>query len=252
MGKKPVLGMVSALCVGLALTGCRNAEPRSDGSLLTKSSGPIYKPSAAFSTNGTPMNTNSANAGWNNAPTTASRNSAWMGGSPTYPAAHSGVAADGGMNHSDMMNSGRMTPNIQTTGMTAPSMSSPGQFSQDVDPAAPRMNVPAPPTEAHFSSPGEMHTVPGVSARVLAPPPSFTNGPANIPANLPDVQQAPAPPTVDSPALDGPKLTPPAPPTSVEPPPDPTPSSGAVPTPPSPSDFSGPQLPPPPLPGPSN
>ena len=65
MGKKPVLGIVSALCVGLALTGCRNCSScHSDSGQVAKGGTVPAKPQAAFSQNGLPAA--SAPAGWNN------------------------------------------------------------------------------------------------------------------------------------------------------------------------------------------
>jgi hypothetical protein len=65
MGKKPVLGIVSALWVGLALTGCQNCSScRSDGVKLAKDGPASSKPQAAFTQNGLPAK--SMTAGWNN------------------------------------------------------------------------------------------------------------------------------------------------------------------------------------------
>ncbi|HBI46316.1 MAG TPA: hypothetical protein DDY78_26210 [Planctomycetales bacterium] len=79
MGKKPVLGIVSALCVGLALTGCRNCSScHSDGVKLAKDGPGTVKPQAAFSQNGLPAATSAA--GWNNSGTTIPKPS---GAAPT-------------------------------------------------------------------------------------------------------------------------------------------------------------------------
>ena len=168
MGKKPVLGMVSALCVGLALTGCRDAATRSDGP-VTK--GPLYKPQGEFSTNAgnTTTNTASPSAGWNTSPTTAGRNGEWMGGAQAHVPTTAGASMDPAG-----MNAGRTTPGVQTTGLTAPpAPPSPPPSDYDAPPA--RMSVQTPTDESHFPPPpGAVHSIPAPSARVLQPPPSFT------------------------------------------------------------------------------
>ncbi len=239
MGKKPVLGMVSALCVGLALTGCRDAATRSDGP-VTK--GPLYKPQGAFSTNaGNPTtNTASPSAGWNTSPTTAGRNGEWMGGTQAHVPTTAGASTDPAG-----MNAGRTTPGVQTTGLTAPpAPPSPPPSDYDAPPA--RMSVQAPTDESHFPPPpGAVHSIPAPSARVLQPPPSFT-GPGIAPM-LPDAP-APVKPAVDNAT----QVVPPAAPVLTAPPPDPAPPVEAAPPPP--ADFSGPNLPPPPpppVPGPN-
>ncbi len=69
MGKKPVLGMVSDVCVGLALTGCKGANSGSDGPPVAKDNSSLYKTQPAFGPGAT-ANTAPSN-GWSAPPTAA-------------------------------------------------------------------------------------------------------------------------------------------------------------------------------------
>ncbi len=228
MGRKPVLGMASALCIGLALTGCRDAATRSDGPTLSKTNGPVYNPQPAFSMNsGNTTNPAAPASGWNNGPTTAGKNGAWQGGAPASAPTTPGAPVGAGMN------TGRPTTNIQTTGATVP----------PAPPSPPDYDIAPPPAgESHFAPPSnEMHTIQGTSGHVLAPTPSLTG--QGIPAILPEAP--PSPPGPVQPAVDNSTQIPlPPAPVPPAPPADLTPSSGAA----SPPSLNLP--PPPPVPGP--
>ena len=67
MGKKPVLGIVSALCVGLALTGCHNCPScQSDSAMAWRRTNPqTFNPQPTFQTNSAAAAPATA-MGWNN------------------------------------------------------------------------------------------------------------------------------------------------------------------------------------------
>lgn len=252
MGRKPFLGMVSAFCVGLALTGCRDADKRQEGPLLSKNSTPAYKAQPAFGQGA--AKTDAQTTGWNTAPPSKSATrTVEVDSLPPAPS----------MDHSaprgaDAFTAGRTgAPNIQTTGAMGPLPPPPPQ------PVAGE-------TSSHFAPAhgGEIHDVPGVSGQSVLPPvPALAPGPMNLPPGLPEpplpppvkreergAPPLPAPPPQPSPApavhpdepslppllpepVQGPLAPPPAPPTA---------SPGALPPPPPPPPL--PPLPPPPAP----
>jgi hypothetical protein len=220
MGKKPVLGIVSALCVGLALTGCRNCSScQSDNVKVTKDGPATFKPQPTFQTN-TAAAAPSAQ-GWNNSATTLPKPSS---------AAPADASAPLGMDKSGL----KATEPLATS----KPMSSGVQPATFVPPPAPADA--AAPVDANTS-----HFPPQTTGRILPSPPALPTG-SSLPP-LPDDRPFPAK-VEESTAM---PLPPPPPPPSMSHSPAndaPPLSPETQPSPPSPSLIPGTLPPPPPAP----
>lgn len=255
MGKKPVLGIVSAFCVGLALTGCRDANTRSDSPpMIGKENGPAYQPHPAFGSaaSGTASQPN----GWN-APPTAGKNGVGMAGATTADATPMPSMSGPGAKPIDpaasaMTNSSGVQP---AGGLMSGPLSPPAPPAPPGPDASPMQGPaldPTPasgPTSSNFPPLGDVRSV---SGRVLPPTPALTPTATTLPP-LAEMQTPPLP----GPALD---TVPPPPPQSLPIPKSPlpqdmTPTPAAAPMPQSstPAPLIGAPLPPPlppPLPAP--
>jgi len=260
MGKKPVLGMVSALCVGLALTGCRNASTQPDAPMV-KANNSVYRTPGALTTNsggsgnmGAPTPGWNNNTNWNNTPS-ANQNAAWAAGNPTSTTGPTATPNTGGVKPMDSMTTSHMPPSAPTIGTTAPP-APPAPSMMDRYPVQAGVSVQPTSNEIHDVAP---------PSRVLPAPPSVTGSAADMPPSPPDrfaplasppdrlVPPPSPPPTSVQPTVDhSPMIAPQAPapvaPPSFEPPP---PSAPPVSTPPVPLNLPDPSAPPPPLPGPT-
>ncbi len=211
MGKKPVLGIVSALCVGLALTGCRNCSScPTDGARVAKEGPATFKPQPTFQTN-------SAAA----APANSANNSATPAAKPTIPTAPDLSAPLGmdktGLKPTEPLASSKPSASgVQTTGFVTPATT------------APTTTIPDAPAPADANT---SHFPPSATGRILPPAPALATG-----SSLPPLgDERPFPPKVEES-------------TALPPPPPPPPpslshsvSSDATPLPPG-------TLPPPPAP----
>ena len=244
MGKKPVLGMVSAFCVGLALTGCKGANSGSDGTPVAKDNSSLYKTQPAFG-QGATANTAPSN-GWSTPP--AAKSATGVSAAPMSDAAPMSPSMTG-TNMRPMPAGGFGSTNVQPAGGVMP-LGPPPSAPQDM---APRLGqgTDAPPasgsTSSNFPPPADMHT----SSRMLPPPPALP-----APTSLPPLPEAPAPtppgaitdvPTSPAPPLPASMRSLPGDPTPAA---APTPDVGPVPLPPPPAPSETPPLPPlPPPPG---
>ena len=177
MGKKPVLGIVGAFCVGLTLTGCRDANTRTEGSPLAKETKPAYQPHPAFGP-GAP-NATTANNGWNTTP--AAKTTPAAGGTLTdaAPPSMTGMKPLDPPPHTDNFG-------VQPVGntMTAP----PAPVAPDLAPR-PGQNSdwgPTPTTSSKFAPQADAPAAPG---RMLPPTPAL---PGKV-ESLPPLPEPPAP-----------------------------------------------------------
>jgi hypothetical protein len=198
MGKKPVLGIVSALCVGLALTGCRNCSScQSDNTRVTKTNPAAFKPQPTFQTNSAAAAPSAQ--GWNNSATTPK---------PTISApvdTSTPFGMDKPVKPADPLATSKPTaPSVQPTAFATP-------------PAASSAPMPAPtPTPMDEAAPVDSNTshfAPTGAGRILPSPPTLAPT-----TSLPPLREEhPAPrKTEDSSAL---PLPPPPPLPSMAPPP---------------------------------
>ena len=210
MGKKPVLGIVSAFCVGLALTGCQTCSScHNDGAKLAKNSQAPSKPTTTAVT-GAPSTTGaaaaSATAGWNN--------------SGTIPKPAVAAPAD--------------LPTALGTDKTASKPTEPVATSKNPSPSVqPAGFTPPPPDAAAPMETNTSHFPPPAAGRILPSPPALATG-SSLP---PLADEHPLPTKLDeSMALPPPPPPPPsashsvsndapsAPPGTLPPPPPPGPN----------------------------
>jgi hypothetical protein len=218
MGKKPVFGIVSALCVGLALTGCRNCSScHSDGATLAKGGPTPFKAQPTFQTNSA-----SATQGWNNSPGTLPKPSV---AAPVEAPAPLGMEKSPLKLTEPLATSKPMPSGIQPAGFAtppAPTGVQPAGFA--TPPALPA--DPAAPLDASTS-----HFPPPAASRILPPPPALVTG-SSLPP-LPDerpfptkTEESASPPLPPPPPPSLPRsmaddVTPPSPGTLPPPPPPP-------------------------------
>ncbi len=238
MGKKPVLGMVSAFCVGLALTGCKGANSRSEGPPVAKDNSSLYKTQPSFGPGS--AGTASSN-GWNTAPTAAKSAAPGTAAPITAAAPPSMIGAD----MRPMPPVGVGSTNVQPAGGLMPSGPLPPPE------ASPRpgqiTDVPAPSgsTLSNFPPASDAHS----NSRMLPPTPALP-----APTSLPPLPEEPAPtppgatrdvPTTPAPPLPASMRSLPG---DLPPVAGPTPDVGPVPLPPPPAPVETPPLPEPPAP----
>ncbi len=235
MGKKPVLGIVSAFCVGLALTGCRNCSScQSDSATTAKANPAAFKPQPTFQTNSAAAAP--SGQGWNNSSTTLPK--------PSTTALDDAPAPSG-------MDKSQPKP-METLATSKPAASSvqPAAFASPPGPAADA----AAPVDANTS-----HFPPQTTGRILPSPPALAPGSSLPPLpddhpfptkteNSSELPPPPPPPSLsNSPSNDAPAL----PAATLPTPPAPLPASSATPPVPLPAPSATLPTPPAPLPAPS-
>jgi hypothetical protein len=204
MGKKPVLGIVSALCVGLALTGCRNCSScHSDGVKLAKDGPTTIKPQAAFSQNGLPAG--ATTPGWNNSGTTLPKPS---GAAPADLPATVGMEKAGSKTAEPLATSKPGLSGVQPANFVPP---------------APDAPAPAETNTSHFPPTG--------AGRILPSPPALATGSSlpplgdehPFPQKVEESNVMPAPPPPPSISRSLSNEATPLPPGTLPPPPPPPP-----------------------------
>lgn len=248
MGKKPVLGIVGAFCVGLTLTGCRDANTRSEGAPLAKDTRPAFQTHPSFGPGAS--NTTTAGGGWNKTPdakaTPAASGMPAPDATPSMTAKPSDPPAP---THTDGFG---VQPAGGTT--TAP----PAPIAPDLAPRpGPKTDwSPTPATSSKITAP--MADMPAASGRMLPPTPGqmqslppLPEPPAPIPPRMSDGGEAPPPPPAPLSRSLLPSDAPPAPPgPSSLPMSVPAPVAAPMPLSPASSAPDLPLPPPPPVPAP--